>query len=98
MTNKQYYEKQIMQLKVKIADLKKQIDKMKTIIEKKYCKKCLYRKDNELFLKLAYDKNAELKQQIEKMKCCCNCDWSKYLPNGNCLDCGKGLKNWKLKE
>lgn len=36
-------------------------------------------------------------QQIEKMKCCCNCDWSNYLPNGNCLDCD-GKKNWKLKE
>ena len=42
--------------------------------------------------------NEQLKAQIEKMKCCCNCDWSKYLPNGNCLDCGKKLKNWKLKE
>lgn len=36
-------------------------------------------------------------QQIEEMKMCCNCDWSNYLPNGNCLDCD-GKKNWKLKE
>ena len=40
---------------------------------------------------------AGLEQQIEKMKCCGNCDWSNYLPNGNCLDCD-GKKNWKLKE
>ena len=40
---------------------------------------------------------AELEAQIEKMKCCGNCDWSNYLPNGNCLDCD-GKKNWKLKE
>ena len=39
----------------------------------------------------------KLEQQIEEMKCCCNCDWSNYLPNGNCLDCD-GKKNWKLKE
>ena len=50
------------------------------------------------FLGKANDRIAGLEQQIEKMKNCCNCDWSKYLPNGNCLDCGKGLKNWKLKE
>ena len=37
----------------------------------------------------------ELEEQIEKMKCCGNCDWSNYLPNGNCLDCD-GKKNWKL--
>ena len=57
----------------KNAELKEQIEKMKTIIEKKYCKKCLYRKDNELFLKLANDENEQLKAQIEKMKCCQNC-------------------------
>ena len=52
-------------------------------------------------LKELLDKNKrckELERQIEKMKYCCNCDWFKYLPNGNCLDCGKELKNWKLKE
>lgn len=43
------------------------------------------------------DSVRELEAQIEKMKVCCNCDWSNYLPNGNCLDCD-GKKNWKLKE
>ena len=43
------------------------------------------------------DRVKELEAQIEKMKVCCNCDWSNYLPNGNCLDCD-GKKNWKLKE
>ncbi len=43
------------------------------------------------------DKIKELQEQIERMKVCCNCDWSNYLPNGNCLDCD-GKKNWKLKE
>ena len=40
---------------------------------------------------------AEQEAQIEKMKVCCNCYWSNYLPNGNCLNCD-GKKNWKLKE
>ena len=43
------------------------------------------------------DRVKELEAQIEKMKCCGNCHWSQWLPNGHCLDCGKEKKNWKLK-
>ena len=59
---------EIERLQKENAELKEQIEKMKTIIKKKCCKKCLYRKDNEMFLKVAYDENKKLKEQIEKIK------------------------------
>ena len=71
------------------ADLKKQIEELKKELE--------HRHEVELALHEMNKKRLDLEAQIEKMKVCCNCDWSNYLPNGNCLDCD-GKKNWKLKE
>ena len=54
-------------------------------------------------------KNAELKEQIEKMKCCENCGWyylqqhwrdSKEIDESRMFHCGTcgNKRNWKIKE
>ena len=90
---------EIERLQKENKELKEQIEKMKTIIKKKCCKKCLYRKDNEMFLKLAYDENKKLEKQIEKMKCCDNCcHCGTNYDCDYCSDHFEEMPDWKLKE
>ena len=71
---------------VKIADLEK---------ENKTLEGCLFA-EQEYTLVLEKE-NAELKQQIEKMKCCENCAGWYKLPNGQCSETCENLDNWSLR-
>jgi len=52
--------------------------------------------DLEVYIQSLEDKNKELEQQVESMKCCGNCKhYSAY--NIKCSGCNKG-SNWQPKE
>lgn len=61
--------------------------------------KCTYEEGECIKISVLEKENAELKAQIEKMKCCENCAWWYKLPNGqrDCAETCENRDNWSLR-
>lgn len=60
---------------------------------------CTYEEGECIKISVLEKENAELKAQIEKMKCCENCAWWYKLPNGqrDCAETCENRDNWSLR-